>query len=343
VTERPARVLVVGLGVMGSHHLRVLHALDDVAVAGAVDPDPERLAAAERAYGGLRTFATLAEALDAGPADAVCLAAPVPELPGLASEAVAAGVAVLVEKPLAPTEEEARAVVEEAERAGAALGVGLVERFNPAVVELRRRLEAGELGEVIQLHARRLSPFPDRDSNLGAALDLATHDIDLMRWLTGDEVLRLFAETERRRHDRGEDLVSATLRFAGGATGLLEANWLTPAKVRRLDVTGTEGMFAVNYLTQDLLFYEHPRVTHEWESLRGLSGGGEGDMVRYALNRREPLRVQWEDFLAALRAGEEPPVTGRDGLAALALARAIQRSGETGEVVDYGLTLRARS
>jgi predicted dehydrogenase len=240
---------------------------------------------------------------------------------------------VLVEKPMAQTEDEALALMDDAEARGLTLGVGLVERFNPAVVALKRKLDDGLLGRIYQMHARRLSPFPDRDSMRGVALDLATHDIDVMRYLSGAEIQRVFAETSQRRQAGAEDLLCATLRFENEANGLLEVNWLTPTKVRELTVTGERGMCRVDYLTQDLIFYEHPVEQNEWDALAGMRGPGEGDMVRYALARREPLRVEWEAFLGAVRDGEPAPVRGEDGLAALSTARAIHRAGSAHELV----------
>ena len=122
-----------------------------------------------------------------------------------------------------------------------------------------------------------------------------------MRYITGSEVARVSAETAAPLGSAHEDLLCATLRFDGGATGVLESNWVTPTKVRELTVTGEHGMFVVDYLRQDLSLYEHPTRANEWDALAGMRGGGEGDMTRYALDRREPLRVQWERFLAAMR------------------------------------------
>lgn len=323
------RAIIVGLGVMGTHHLRVLGALPGVEVVAVVDPDEERRREALDAHPHTAGFARLDEALARVDADFACLAAPVPELPPLAHLVIDQRLAVLVEKPMAVDEADAAAVVAAAAAAGVQLAVGHVERCNPAVMALRAKLDEGAVGEVIQLHARRLSPYPDRDSMQGVALDLATHDIDVMRFLTGSDVRRVYAETTRRRHDRAEDLLCATMRFDSGATGLLETNWLTPTKVRQLDVTGERGMFVVDYLTQDLTFYAHPVAENAWDALAGMRGPGEGDMVRYALARREPLRVQWEAFVAG-----RPVATGEDGLAALSIARAIQRAGGDGAVAE---------
>ncbi len=329
----PLRGLIVGLGVMGSHHLRVLLALEGVEVAAVVDPDPARRASAQRSWPGLRAYERLDEALGTGCLDFAAIAVPVVQLPLCAHEILAAEVHVLVEKPMAPSEQDALAIVEDAEARGLVLGVGHVERFNPAVVALKRKLDEGLIGHIYQMHARRLSPFPDRDSMRGVALDLATHDIDVMRYLTDREVDRVFAETSQRRLEGAEDLLCATLRFENDANGLLEVNWLTPTKVRELTVTGEHGVCHVDYLTQNLSFYEHPVQQTEWDALAGMRGPGEGDMVRYALARREPLRVEWEAFLDALRVGGPAPVSGHDGLAALSTARAIQEAGRTHQVI----------
>lgn len=330
------RGVVVGLGVMGSHHLRVLQATPGAEVAAIVEIDPERREQAAARHPGVRAHATLADALTAHELDFACLALPVTELPPAAHESLAAGLHVLVEKPMAPTEDDARGLIEAARDRGLSLGVGHVERFNPAVVALRDRLEEGLIGGVHQMHARRLSPFPNRSGALGVSLDLATHDIDVMRFVTGHEIERVYAETASPLSGGGEDLLCATLRFDDSATGLLEVNWMTPTKVRQLSILGERGMFVVDYLAQDLFFYEHPTRATEWDALAGMRGGGEGDMVRYALDRREPLRVQWEAFLDSIRSGEAPPVDGSDGLAALSTALAVRRAGERHETVAPG-------
>jgi predicted dehydrogenase len=323
--------VVVGLGVMGSYHLRVLASLPDVELVALVDSSAERRSAAGHWAPEARAFASLEEALAAVEPDFACLSAPVAALPELATLAIAAGVAVLVEKPLAPSVEEAVDVVRAAAAAGVPLTVGHVERFNPAVIDLRRRLQEGAGGRIYQIHARRLSPFPARASMTGVALDLATHDLDVIRMLTGSEVARVHAETARRPGSHVDDLVSASLRLDSGTAGVLETNWITPTKVRELTVTGEEGMFVVDYLSQDLSFYENPRANIEWDAIALMRGTGEGNMTRFAIERREPLRVQWESFLGALRDGAPPAVSGWDGVAALSTALAIQRSGEQHE------------
>lgn len=331
------RGVLVGLGAMGTNHLRVLRGLDGVDLAVAVDPDPQRRAAAERTHPGLVTHATLAEAIAAVELDFAGLATPVGFLPELCTEALEAGLHVLVEKPTAPTEEQAEAMIALAEERGLLLGVGHIERSNPAVRALKQKLDEDAIGRVLQMHARRLSPFPNRQGSQGVALDLSTHDIDVMRYVTGQEVTRVSAETATPLSEGDhEDVLCATLRFDDGTIGLLETNWMTPTKVRQLSVLGERGMLVVDYLTQDLILYSHPNKATEWDHLAAIRGGGEGDMIRFAIDRREPLRVQWEQFLAAVREGTTPPISGRDGLASLSTALAIRAASAEATAITPG-------
>ena len=331
--RRPLRGVIVGLGVMGSHHLRVLAAMTEVEVVAAVEQDGARRAEALRMYPGVRESASLEQALGEHELDFVCLAVPVQALPVCTSAALDAGLHVFVEKPMAPSEDQAREMTAAAAERGLVLGVGYVERFNPAVVALKQKLDAGAIGRIVQMHARRLSPFPNRDRLAGVALDLATHDIDIMRYLSGSEVERASAESVGAASEQSDDLICAVMRFDSAATGLLEANWVTPTKVRELSVLGEGGMFVVNYLAQELIFYEHPTKATEWDLLANMFGGEEGDMIRYALARREPLRMQWEAFIDAVRRGGPAPVDGNDGLATLSIARAIHTAGREHRVV----------
>jgi len=159
-------------------------------------------------------------------------------------------------------------------------------------------------------------------------IDLAVHDLDVMRFVSGSEVVRVYAETERRIHSTREDLLTGLVRLGDGSVGTLTINWLTPTKIRELYVTGECGMFRVDYLTQDLYFYENATANGAgWETIHMLRGVSEGRMIRHVVAKKEPLRAELEDFLAAVR-GEMPvAVTGADGLKALELAQAVVTSG----------------
>lgn len=326
------RAGVIGVGAMGRHHARVYSELDETELVAVADVDLARLEAMARRY-RMRTYTHYQEILARERLDLVSVAVPTQLHLAVALDVIEARVHLLVGKPIAATVEDGQAIMEAAARRGVKLTVGHVEPFNPAVIELRRRLERGELGCVFAIHARRMGPFPARVHDVGVVIDLATHDLDVMSWLIGQPVERVHAETARHIHATHEDLLSAVLRFADGTIGVLEVNWLTPTKVRELSVTGEPGMFVVNYLTQGPYFYENGRVDGQWETLAILTGVTEGDMARLRIERREPLQAQLAFFVEAIRGDIELLVTGADGLAAVALAQALVEAGRSGAFV----------
>ena len=320
------RVGVIGGGSMGFNHARVLAEMEDVELVGVADPDP---VARDRVRRRLRvpTFGDHRDLLAATRPHAVTVAVPTTLHHRIAVDALEASCHVLVEKPIASTCDEGADLVVRAAARGLALSVGHVERFNPAVLELRRRLDEGKLGAVFQIHARRLGPFPSRVRDVGVIIDLATHDLDVMRFLLDSDVERVYAETAQRIHTGHEDLLSGLVRFVNGAIGVLDVNWLTPTKIRELSVTGERGMFVVNYLTQDLVFHHNDWAHRTWTPGGGQPTVSEGDVIKIRLDRQEALAAELTAFAAAVR-GEAPlVVTGWDGLEALRLAEAIRQSG----------------
>jgi predicted dehydrogenase len=328
-TARPLRAGVVGLGTMGRNHVRVWDdAVEGVELVAVADPDPEALRRATHGR-ALRGFAAASEMFAAEPLDLVSIVAPTSLHMQITLTALAAGAHVLVEKPIAATRQEAEQMMAAAVDAGRILTVGHIERFNPAIRELRRRLAAGELGRIFQIHATRLGPFPARIRDVGVVVDLAPHDLDVMRFLLGSDPIRLYAETERRIHTDHEDLFVGIMKFADGAVGVLDINWLTPTKRRTLSVTGERGMYLADYLAQDLVFYANP-ADHSV---------AEGEMVRRHVERREPLVIELEEFARAVRAGGPAPVDPHEAMIALLLARTMVEAANSGQAVG-GAALR---
>lgn len=336
--RRRLRAGVVGLGMMGRNHARVYDELsDDVELVAVADPDPAALrrataGRAARGYGDAnRMFAE--EELDL-----VSVASPTSLHLPIVLAALEAGVSVLVEKPIAGDRESAERMIAAARDAGKLLTVGHIERFNPAVRELKRRLGENELGRLFQVKATRLGPFPARIRDVGVVVDLAPHDLDIMRYLVGSDPIRLYAETERRIHTDHEDLFNGVMKFANGVVGVLDINWLTPTKRRTLTVTGERGMYVVDYISQDLIFYANPEAVHTWEARGSLDAPpvtnvAEGEMTRRSVRRHEPLAVELSEFARAVRDGLPSPVDPHDALVALLLARKMVEAGESGTVI----------
>lgn len=332
------RAGVVGLGMMGRNHVRVYDELvGEVDLVAVADPDP---AALQRATTGraARGYTDTARMFAEEHLDLLSVVAPTSLHLPVTIEALEAGINVLVEKPIAGERDEAERMIEAARTAGRMLTVGHIERFNPAIRELKRRLDDGELGRIFQMHATRLGPFPARIRDVGVVVDLAPHDLDIMRYLLDSDPVRLYAETEQRIHTDHEDLFNGMMKFGNGVIGILDINWLTPTKRRTLTVTGERGMYHADYIGQDLVFYANTEATDTWQN-RGdvdappISSVAEGEMTRRYIRRAEPLAVELSEFALAVRDGAPPPVDPHDAMVALLLARKMVEAAETGKVI----------
>jgi predicted dehydrogenase len=327
------RAAVIGLGAMGRHHARVWGEIEGAELVGVSDADDETIGRTTRGR-TLRGFVNYEAMLDETKPRALSIAVPTNFHEEVAVAAMERGIAVLIEKPLGPDAASARRIIECAERTGVVATVGHIERFNPAVLELERRLKDSPLGRIFQIKSRRTGPMAARIRDVGVTTDLATHDIDIIRRVVGAPITRVYAETAQRVHSHKEDLFTGLFRFANDVVGLLDINWLTPTKIRELSVAGERGMFVVDYLTQDLTFFENSEADLRYDALAEVTGVSEGNMIRYAIARVEPLRAEIEAFAAAVRRERPAGVSLADGYAAVRLAELALESAASGRAID---------
>ncbi|MBE7433589.1 MAG: Gfo/Idh/MocA family oxidoreductase [Anaerolineales bacterium] len=320
---------VIGIGAMGRNHVRVYSEMDSVRLVAAADTNPVSCKKFAEQY-NRRAYTDYREMLAQEKLDAVSVVVPTSLHRQVAEEVMAHGIPILLEKPVATTHADGRAIITAARKAGILLAIGHIERFNPAIVALKKRLEVNELGKLFEIRTRRLGPIPGRIEDTGVVVDLATHDIDLMQSLTNSPINRLSAETQRRVHLSHEDSFFGMIKFENGMNGLLDVSWLVPTKVRQTLVVGERGMFVVDTLTQEFYFYEN-----DYPVGSGLPGAHiiEGNMTKIKIDRREPLRVQLENFVNKVAQNEGTIVTGEEGLLNLDVALAFITSASDGRVV----------
>lgn len=330
--ERPLRIGLAGLGSMGLNHLRLLSARSDLVLAAVADPVEASLAAAT-ARTGAQGFGNPVAMLEEADLDALVIAAPTTAHVDVALASIDAGVAVLVEKPLAATTADGLRILAASRATGVPVQVGHVERFNPAVLELGGLLAQGWLSTIFSISSRRAGPFPARIRDVGVTIDLATHDVDILSWIAGERPRRVFAETAQRIHTGHEDLLFGLLGFPSGATGFVDVNWLTPTKRRQLVVVGEEGMFELDYLTQRLTFTKQPNIEHP-TLISGYAPTFEGDIAELPVATGEPLAAELEAFVRVVRDGSRPIVDVEDGLWAVAIATALLEAAATGRPRD---------
>jgi predicted dehydrogenase len=300
--ERPLRVGVIGVGIMGSNHARVFAGLPGTELVGIADPDSKQAEFVANTL-GCNAVDDVESLLDLG-LDAVTIAAPTHLHRDIALACIARSVHVMVEKPVASTVEEGREIIDAAGRAGVTLMVGHVERFNPAVEAIK---EAIRSEDILSIAITRVGPFPPRMSNVGVVIDLAVHDIDLIRWFTDSDIVEVQPQLSSAVAER-EDIALLQFRTASGVLAHINTNWLTPFKARSVTVA-TRG----KYVMGDLL-------TRQVTECFGFQPDGSYSMRHLSVGHAEPLRAELLAFLRAVRTGGAPAVTGEEGVASLEIA-----------------------
>jgi predicted dehydrogenase len=296
------RLGVVGAGVMGYNHARVLAEMPGVTLVGVADPD-EKQADFVRHTLGCAAVPDIADLLALG-VDAVSIAAPTHLHRSVALAAIGHGVHALVEKPIASSVEEGREIIAAARRANVTLMVGHVERFNPAVQAIK---EAIREEDILSIAITRVGPFPPRMSNVGVVIDLAVHDIDLIGWFTGSEIVEVQPQLSSTRAER-EDIALLQFRTASGVLAHINTNWLTPFKARTVHVATKR-----KYVIGDLL-------TRQVTECFGFQPDGSYSMRHLSVGHAEPLRSELAAFVTAVRTRTTPPVSGEEGVASLEVA-----------------------
>ncbi len=318
----PLRAGLVGLGVMGSNHARVLAGLDGVEFVGVFDPAPN----VPQSVHGSPVTGDLDEFLKLG-LDYAVVAAPTIYHLDMGKSLAGAGIHALIEKPVAATAEDSRTLRDLFAAEGLIGGVGHIERYNPALQAARQKIEQGLLGEIYQIATRRQGPFPGRIADVGVIKDLATHDIDLTAWVAQQEFVSVNARTAFRSGRPHEDMVVAVGTLSGGTITSHVVNWLTPFKERVTVITGEKGVLVADTLTADLSYFENGRIQVAWDpgEFRGVS---EGDSTRFALDRKEPLLAEHEAFRDSVLAGEPRGiVTLADGTRVVEIAERMVADG----------------
>ena len=321
------RAGLIGLGMMGRHHARVLRTIDGVELVAVADPmgDPHSVS------GELAVHDSVTDLISAG-IDYCVVAVPTAFHHAIAMELARHGIHALIEKPLAANSAEASDIVEAFAAAGLVGGVGHIERYNPALQQARSRLAAGDLGEVFQVATRRVGPFPARIADVGVVKDLGTHDIDLTAWVTQQPFATVAAQSAHRSGRPHEDLVAITGSLADGTVTNHLDNCLSPMQERLTTITGEKGAFVADTLSADLTYFANGSVPTQWAHIAGFRGVSEGDMIRFSFAKAEPLRTEHEAFRDAVLGVGDDIVSLREGAATLAVAEAVLTAASTGKV-----------
>ncbi len=327
------RAGLIGLGTMGRHHARVLQSLDGVSLVAVADP-----VAAKSLVGHFSVLDSVEAVIDVG-VDICVVATPTATHEQIGLQLAQAGVHTLIEKPISNDTPSSLRLAEAFESRNLVACVGHIERYNPALQSMRSRLASGDLGEVYQVTTRRQGPFPSRIGDVGVVMDLATHDLDLTAWITGEHYAEVSARVAHRSGRDHEDLVAVGGTLTDGTVVNHLVNWLSPLKERITVVTGERGCFVADTVAADLTFYANGVENVEWDTIAAFRGVAEGDMVRYAITKPEPLLTELGAFRDAVLDRPADIVTMWQAAQTVRVAEAVLESAVTSQTVRLGLVV----
>ena len=306
---RTVNVGVIGVGAMGENHVRVYHKMEEANLIAVSDVSERALKKIEKKYGA-KGYTDYCELLENPDIEVVSVCVPTTFHHAVVMEAIRHKKHILVEKPIAFTLTEAEEMIAAAKEAGVILATGHVERFNPAVQKAKELIDDGVIGDIVSAFAKRVGPLPPRIKDVGVSIDLAIHDLDIMNYLFEEEITQVYGTMNSSFDDSEfEDHAEIMVSFDNESTGIIEVNWLTPYKRRELELTGTAGIISVDYIQQSIEVYgkfaQDIEIIHE-----------------------EPLKGELNSFLHSVVEGEEPVITGEDGLKALKMVIAANKSSK---------------
>ena len=289
------RVGLLGLGNMGRSHLRVLQDKNDISEVFVYDENPSISLTASKAR-QLESFDSLLEQN----LDYCVVALPTKVHAEAALKLAASNVPTLLEKPVALSLDEAIKIESAYSRQNVFCAIGHVERFNPALTSLKSKIAEGMIGRPIQIKTQRVGPFPRRILDVGVALDLASHDIDIVHWITGSDYAEMSWNTSRPLGGEHEDVLLGSGRLSSGLLVNHEVNWITPTKSRFSTVLGEEGMLVADSLRAELRLFRNGLVGSEWGAFSNFRGVTEGEEIKFVVPVREPLLAEHEAMAAEL-------------------------------------------
>jgi UDP-N-acetylglucosamine 3-dehydrogenase len=322
------KVGLIGLGVMGKNHLRVLSSTEGIELVAVIDPqDPTLLGGVSiPVYSSIEEISKLK-------LDYCVVAAPTAFHEEIALWLSKNRIPFLLEKPISVNSKSAMRIIKSVQKSNVKTGIGQIERYNPALQLAKEKIADGLLGSIYQISTKRQGFFPSRISDVGVVLDLATHDIDLTSWVVESRYQRISANSAFRSGRSHEDLISVSGTLESGVIVNHIVNWLSPLKERSIQIIGEKGVLAVDSLNSELTYYENGSnfiVNTEKDKFKGVS---QGDVVKFEFEKNEPLRVEHESFRDFILGKSQNIVGLKSALRTLKVAEAVIKSSKTNKVI----------
>lgn len=302
-----AGIAVIGTGGWGKNHVRVLSELGNL--AAVCDLDASRATAFAEKY-RVKGYSNVDELLSKEKPDGVTVCTPASTHYAVATKTLKAGINTFVEKPMTSTVKEAQDLIAEAEKAKRILTVGFIERFNPAITELKKMITQGMFGRPLLFEYHRENRRGENIVDVGVVKDASVHDIDTARWLFSEEPKVVYARVESVM-GKNEDIASIMLGFGAGRTAFILTNWVTPSRVRQLSAVFEKAVVTLDFISQEIQVHEE----------------GGTRVPKHTI--QEPLMLELKEYVSAISEKRQPLVTGKDGLMVTKIAEAALASSKT--------------
>lgn len=315
-------VAIIGVGNMGAHHARVFSSLKNVSLVSVSDLDEKKGKEIANLY-KCKFYKDYKEMLKKEKIDAVSIVVPTAHHTSIAVECMKNGKHIIVEKPLADSVENAEKIISAAKENNVKLLVGHIERHNPAVKKLKEIIDAGKLGEIVSISAKRVGLYPPQVTDVNVVADLAIHDIDVLNYLAGHSPKKITAHLSKALNSKRADCAEILMEYNGKA-GIIQVNWVTPVKIRQLSVTGTKGYAELDYITQKLVLFKS-KYEKQFSTFGELIKFSKTKATEIHVKNEEPLKAELRHFVDCVQNKAEPLVSGKEGLEALKIALIINK------------------
>lgn len=300
-SSQKIKVAVIGAGNMGKNHLRNYFLLPEADLVGLADINTDTKKLADEYNTSF--FTDYRQMLDEVKPDAVSIVVPTPFHYEVASEVMNRGIHCLLEKPIASTVEEADQLIALSKKKKVVFTVGHIEHYNPLVIALKKLLDKKAIGDVTSIVCKRVGGFPAVEPKTDVIIDLAVHDIGIINHLLGEAPKKMTSHGSRTHHSKKIDAAEILLDY-GRASGFIQANWLTPIKIRTIAVTGSQGYIEGNYITQELESYVHNMQKESSDFSNFIVKMGEPKKEIIKVDFEEPLAEELKAFLSRIDGNE---------------------------------------
>ena len=289
---------IIGCGAWGKQHARVYNELENARLIGVYDINPVQTVDLSNRYNFCKVYPTLDEILNDSDIQALSICVPAKEHYSVSKRVIQASKDCLIEKPITLELEHAEELYDLSIENDVKVQVGHIERFNPAVQKALRMVKEGYIGELVATHHRRLSPMPRQISDVGVILDLMIHEFDIACLL--GELKTVQGELYfNKDFSRYEVHANAIIKYKHNALGSIEVSWISPNKIRTLELFGLEGLIQVEYLNQNVIIQKDIDSRQVW------------------FHKEEPLKNELDSFIKNILADTPPKPDIKDGIKAL--------------------------